>query len=176
MVELRDVDLRRDLHDVERLWLDYLTWGNDALEAQLGVRLPVRETVDHDLATIDKFQAPAGRMVLAIAGETAIGIGCLRRIRPDIAEIKRMYVDPAQRRGGTGRAILDALIAAARNAGYRSVRLESPSFLTAAHSLYRSSSFVDIDPYPESEIADQYRSHWVFMERVLYSEENEGSL
>lgn len=68
------------------------------------------------------------------------------------------------------------MIAAARNAGYRSVRLESPSFLTAAHSLYRSSSFVDIDPYPESEIADQYRSHWVFMERVLCSEENEGSL
>lgn len=168
MAELRDVDLRRDLQDVERLWLDYLTWGNDNLEAQLGFRLPVRETVDNDLATIDKFQAPAGHMVLAFADGTAIGIGCLRRIRPDIAEIKRMYVDPAQRRGGIGRAILDALIAAARNAGYRRVRLESPSFLTAAHSLYRSSRFVDIGPYPESEIPDQYRSHWVFMERVLY--------
>lgn len=78
-----------------------------------------------------------------------------------------MWVDPSSRRGGLGRAMLDRLIAAARSAGYRRVQLDSPDFMTAAHGLYRSSGFVDIGPYPETEIPDEYRSHWVFMEKVL---------
>ena len=63
--------------------------------------------------------------------------------------------------------MLDWLIAAAETAGYGSLRLDSPEFMTAAHALYRSRGFVDIGPYPESEIPDRYKSHWVFMERVL---------
>ena len=39
--------------------------------------------------------------------------------------------------------------------------------MTAAHRLYRSRGFVDIDAYAESEIPDEYRSHWVFMELSL---------
>ena len=64
--------------------------------------------------------------------------GCLKRIGPETAEIKRMYVDPSRRREGIGRALLDELLSAARHAGYQSVRLDSPDFMTAAHALYRS--------------------------------------
>jgi hypothetical protein len=39
--------------------------------------------------------------------------------------------------------------------------------MTAAHGLYRSSGFVEIEPYPESEIPDERKPHWVFMERTL---------
>jgi ribosomal protein S18 acetylase RimI-like enzyme len=66
-----------------------------------------------------------------------------------------------------GRALLDTLIAAARAERYARARLDSPDFMTAAHDLYRSTGFADIDPYPESEIPDEYKAHWVFMERVL---------
>jgi hypothetical protein len=51
--------------------------------------------------------------------------------------------------------------------GYKRVRLDSPDFMTAAHSLYRASGFKDIGPYPESEIPDEYKPHWIFMERNL---------
>ena len=63
--------------------------------------------------------------------------------------------------------MLDRLISAAEAAGYVSVRLDSPLFMTEAHALYRSRGFMDIAPYPESEIPDQYKSHWVFMERRI---------
>ncbi len=37
----------------------------------------------------------------------------------------------------------------------------------AGIGLYRSRGFVEIGPYPESESPDEYKPHWVFMERTL---------
>lgn len=167
MSEIREADLPHDLQAIRGLWLEYLTWGNDELEARHGFRLPVHEAVERDLADIAKFQPPGGRILLAFVENVAVGIACLQRIGPATAEVKRMYVRPSSRRAGLGRAMLERLIEAAKQAGYGSIRLDSPDFMTAAHALYRSSGFVDISPYPESEIPDEYKGFWVFMERKL---------
>jgi GNAT superfamily N-acetyltransferase len=170
VADIREADLPWDGDAVVRLWLDYLTWGNDGLEVRYGFRLPVTEAIERDLGSIAKFQPPEGRLLLAFEDDVAVGTAALRRIGPETAEIKRMWVDPAHRRAGTGRAMLDNLIAAARTAGYARIRLDSPDFMTSAHALYRSRGFFDIGPYSESEISeipDQYKSHWIFMERVL---------
>lgn len=167
MDEIRQADLDHDLEAVKTLWLQYLSWGNDELQKRFGFRLPVEDAVEHDLATIAKFQPPDGRILLAMEDNVVVGIACLRRMAPDTAEIKRMYVQPARRGKGLGRALLDGLIAEAEASGYDRVRLDSPNFMRAAHSLYRSTGFVDIDPYPESEIPDEFKTYWVFMERRL---------
>jgi GNAT superfamily N-acetyltransferase len=167
MVEIREADVARDRAALEGLWLDYLTWGNDGLEARYGFRLPVRESVDHDLASLEKFQPPDGRLLLGFEGDAAVATAAMRRIGPETAEIKRMYVRPPHRGAGIGRRMLDVLIAAAREAAYDRIRLDSPHFMTAAHGLYRSSGFVEIAQYPESEIPERFRSHWIFMERAL---------
>jgi hypothetical protein len=39
--------------------------------------------------------------------------------------------------------------------------------MKAAHSLYRSAGFQEIDPYMESEIPPEFQRHWVFMEKQL---------
>jgi putative acetyltransferase len=156
-----------DLADIERLWLEYLTWGNDQNEVHHGFRLPVRETVDHDLEAIAQFEPPGGRLLLAWDGDHAFGIGCLRGIAPGIGEIKRMYVEPAHRGTGAGSALLDALLAAARESGYSRVRLDSPTFMADAHRLYRRRGFQPIAPYPGSEIPEDLRAWWVFMELAL---------
>lgn len=65
MADVRDADLPPDLETVRALWLEYLTWGKDELEAMHGFRLPVQETVENDVATIAKFQPPDGRLLLA---------------------------------------------------------------------------------------------------------------
>lgn len=165
MVEIRQADPSHDLDAVKTLWLEYLSWGNDELQRRFGFRLQIQDAVAHDLDTVAKFQPPDGRLLLAVEDDVAVGVVCLRRMGPATAEIKRMYVRPAHRGRGLGRALLDQLIAEAL--GYRRIRLDSPTFMQAAHGLYRSSGFVDIDPYPKSEIPDEYKAFWVFMERAL---------
>ena len=78
-----------------------------------------------------------------------------------------MYVEPSHRRAGAGRAILDGLIAAVGGAGYARIRLDSPDFMTAAHALYRSCGFKDIEVYPEVEIPEEFHAFLVFMEREI---------
>jgi ribosomal protein S18 acetylase RimI-like enzyme len=167
VVTVRAADPSSDLDAVARLWLTYLTWGNDGLDARYGFRLPIERAVERDVASLAKFQPPDGALLVAVESGEVVGTASMQRIGPGTAEIKRMYVKPEHRGSGHGREMLDELIRTATAAGYDRIRLDSPDFMTAAHGLYRSRGFVAIDPYPESEIPDEYKSHWVFMELSL---------
>jgi GNAT superfamily N-acetyltransferase len=165
MIEIRQADLPANVDDVRRLWLDYLLWGNDELERRHGFRLPVEGAVQRDISTIEKFQPPDGRLLVAFVDGEAVGTAAMRRIRSDTAEIKRMWVSPSKRRSGIGGGMVDRLLEAAREAGYERIVLDSPEFMTAAHDLYRSKGFGGVEPYPESEIPPELHSRWLFMER-----------
>lgn len=168
VVEVRDVKLPYDTEVVRQLWIDYLTWGNDTMQKLHGVHPhdPVA-AVEQDIAMIGKFLPPNGRLKLAFTDTTVIGTGCLKSINTEIVEIKRMYVDPSYRKIGAGRAILRSLLESAKEAGYKKVRLDSPKFMEAAHSLYRSFGFKDIPVYEEVEIPEQFRQYLLFMELEL---------
>ena len=169
MDRIREAEFPHDLPDITRLWLEYVTWANAELEARYGFIESAVELVDHDLATIDRYVKPNGRLALLFDGGAAIGTVALRRLDPDVAELKRMYVDPSHRGAGLGRALLTETIATARAAGFRRIRLDSPAFMTAAHALYRANGFVDIDPYAGNEIPTEWRGRWLFMECSLDS-------
>jgi putative acetyltransferase len=82
-------------------------------------------------------------------GGRLLGIGALRRIGPDHAEIKSMHTAAAARGRGVARAILAHLLAVARSQGVRRVSLETgttPGF-AAARALYRSAGFVPCGPF-----------------------------
>ncbi len=168
VVEIRDAKLPDDIDLVRNLWIDYLTWGNDTMQKLHGVHPhDPKEAVEQDIAMIGKFLPPNGRLILASTDNTVFGTGCLKSINSEIGEIKRMYVDPSYRKIGAGRAILRSLLEAAKQAGYKKVRLDSPKFMEAAHSLYRSFGFKDIPVYDEVEIPQEFRQHLLFMELEL---------
>lgn len=167
-VEIRDANLPGDLDSIRTLWTDYLTWGNDSMQQLYGVHPHhPKEAVEKDIKMIDKFLPPHGRLLLAFIGKQACGIGCIKSIDKETGEIKRMYVDPSFRKIGAGRAILHSLLSAAKETGYKKVRLDSPKFMEAAHSLYRSFGFKDISAYPEVEIPEAFRQYLLFMELDL---------
>jgi GNAT superfamily N-acetyltransferase len=68
---------------------------------------------------------------------------------PSLAEIKRMYVDPAHRGRGLSRVVLQALVGFAREQGFDRVALETGEKQPEAIGLYESAGFVRVGPYGE---------------------------
>ena len=79
----------------------------------------------------------------------ADGAGCvaLRILDRETAEMKRLYVRSTHRGKGLGRALAQAAIAAARNAGCARIVLDSLPQMTEAQALYRALDFQPIAPY-----------------------------
>jgi GNAT superfamily N-acetyltransferase len=65
------------------------------------------------------------------------------------AELKRMFVSPAARGTGLGRALLEAVESAARAHGIQSLRLETGEPQVAAIALYERAGYVRIPPFGE---------------------------
>lgn len=92
-------------------------------------------------------------VILATHQGDLAGCGALKQLSNEAGELSRLYVRPAYRGRGIGKAILDAILASARARGFQSLSLETATFMTEAHSLYRSLGFQVTEPFrhvPES--------------------------
>lgn len=170
-VEVRYAQIPEDLERIKKLWFDYLVWGNDKMQERYGVHPHnPTEAVEQDIQQISKFQPPFGQLIIAVYEGEICGLGSLKGINSEIGEIKRMFVDPTFRRIGAGRTILQGLLEESKKAGYKKVRLDSPKFMEAAHLLYRSFGFRDIEAYPEMEIPADFKGYLLFMELDLMND------
>jgi GNAT superfamily N-acetyltransferase len=99
------------------------------------------------------YAPPDGRLALAwVDGEPA-GCIALRRLDARHAEAKRLYVRPAFRGRGLGRALLEWLIAEARAAGYAEIVGDTMPVMSQALSLYDRMGFERVEPYLEQPTA-----------------------
>jgi GNAT superfamily N-acetyltransferase len=89
----------------------------------------------------EEFDPPHGCFVVAVVEGAAVACGGFRHLSPGVAEIKRMFVDPAARRRGIGARILAFLEHRAEEAGYREAWLESGSEQPEAISLYVAAGY-----------------------------------
>ncbi len=82
-------------------------------------------------------------------GTDLCGIGALKQLSPSTGEIKSMRTDARHLRKGVGLAILDHIIAVARERGYRRLSLETGSGaeFEAALTLYRKRGFGNGEPF-----------------------------
>ena len=82
--------------------------------------------------------------------------GAVKRLADDLCEIKRMYVVPQARSRGHARRLLYALEDAARELGYRRVRLDTGRLQPHARALYESEGYRSIPDYNHNP----YASFW----------------
>ncbi|MEJ7602919.1 MAG: GNAT family N-acetyltransferase [Kofleriaceae bacterium] len=94
--------------------------------------------------------------VVAYRDGAPVGCGCFKELAGAArsVEIKRVYVGPEARGTGTGRAVVAALEAWARELGFPEIVLETGPLQTAAIALYESAGYQRIANYgPYAQLA-----------------------
>lgn len=148
LIELADASAQ-DLELVRAIFREYA--------GGLGVDLCFQQ-FDEELAGLPgEYAPPRGALLLAwVDGELA-GCCALRPLDtadyPNAAEMKRLYVRKAFRGFGLGRRLAEAVLDAARQAGYACVLLDTLDDMEAARALYEDLGFEDIPPYYHNPIA-----------------------
>ena len=118
------------------------------------------------------LRLPTAQSLLAESGGTVAGFAIGYRSRPAIGHLLTLDVDPAYRRTGVGRALLDELSARLRAAGARRIRLEVDIRNAGAVAFYERLGF-----RVEGRIPDYYgpERHAYVMGRELDGPAARGS-
>lgn len=90
-----------------------------------------------------------GAFFVVYLGAEAVGCGAVRVIGGASAEIKRMYVRPANRGRGAGAALLAALESEARRLGATRVVLETGDRQREALAFYQRAGYAEIPRFGE---------------------------
>lgn len=136
---------------VRGLFKEYGAWGQAK-----GIVFPEEfQAFQEQLANLPGcFAPPDGRLLLAMHQGRAAGCVALRKLGDDVCEMKRLYVAPAFRRLGIGRALAEAVIEQARKIGYASMRLDTVAAMKVAGVLYVSLGFKEIEAYRYNPLED----------------------
>jgi putative acetyltransferase len=114
---------------------------------------------------VDALLDPAITLFSFRADGTLLGIGAIKRLGPDHAEIKSMHTAQAARGRGVGRALLACLLDAARTRGFTRVSLETGTTadFAPARALYQNAGFTPCGPFASYEPTE----HNFFMTRDI---------
>jgi GNAT superfamily N-acetyltransferase len=148
--------------------------AGDDIGAIAGLFQAYAESLPVDLAYQDfaaelaglpgKYVPPLGALLIA-RDKAGMPLGCVA-LRPMTAaaccEMKRLYVAPAGRGLGLGRALVEAICTEARRLGYREIRLDTLPSMTEAIALYTRLGFTPIPAYYDTPVTGTH-----FLARAL---------
>lgn len=125
--------------------------------AGLGIDLCFQDFDAELLALPGDYAPPRGALLLALVNGVVAGCCALRPIDSsdyvNAAEMKRLYVRPGFRGLGLGRQLAEAILDAARLAGYDAVLLDTLDDMEIARAMYQELGFKEIPPYYHNPLA-----------------------
>ena len=124
------------------------------------------QALDRELETLQtRYGPPSGRAFLARRDGEVVGCGAYRRRSDEFCEMKRLFVPDRFRGLGLGRKLSAVLITAAKEEGFKLMRLDTAAQMSEAVALYEAIGFKRCAPY--NEYPERLMPHMVFMELVL---------
>lgn len=138
--------------------LDYIVAGNkeeyaaaavlfQEYAAWLGIDLSFQNFEEELQELHNMYAAPQGSLLLVKDGETFIGCVAVRKKEYGIAELKRMYVQPAYRKAGVAARLLVLAEDFAARAGYETMKLDTLSSMLPAMAFYRKHGYTETTAY-----------------------------
>ena len=151
-IRLFTPDLPQEWADVRTIFQEYA----DSLDVDLAF-----QNFSEELSELPgEYAAPRGVLLLAEVDGSIAGCCALRPLDasdyPNAAEMKRLYVRKAFRGFGLGRQLAEAIMDAARQAGYACVLLDTLDGMEAARALYAELGFFEIPPYYHNPLAGSH--------------------
>lgn len=138
-MEIKELENYEATQSIKEIFLEYSQFLNVDLCFQ---------GFEQELADLKKLYAPSsGCILVAEEGETLVGAVALKKIGEGICEMKRLYVRPAFRKYGIGRALVQLLIEKAKEKGYQTMKLDTLDSLKPAIALYQSFGFQETTAY-----------------------------
>ena len=132
------------LGHVRQFFRNYAGW--------LGVDLSFQK-FDEEMASLPgAYAPPEGRLFYAENDGQPAGCVGVRPFSEGVCEMKRLYVEPAQRGFGVGRDLALAAINAAKALGYRKILLDTLPAMRIAVKLYRELGFQEAPAYYQTPI------------------------
>lgn len=138
-IQLKTAETPKDFADAQKLILEYA--------ASLGFDLAF-QNFDQEMADLPNvYNKNDGGLYLGYLNHFPAGVVGLRRFSETEAELKRMYVSGDAKRKGIGRMLLRKCIETARQLGYKTIKLDTASYMDAAIKLYTDHGFVETGAY-----------------------------
>lgn len=143
---------------VDEMLREYVPWVMQGMESNYGIRFedPEAEAEMHHAAFADEARQMLqgqGLLLLAHWQDRPVALVALKPVDAHAAEVKRLYVRPDARGRRIGRALMGRLVTEARERGYRSLRLETLSFMHQAMSIYKALGFREVSAFDNSQSA-----------------------
>jgi GNAT superfamily N-acetyltransferase len=133
---------------VRGLYDAFIREADGPLDWEIDIEAEIAAGPPRDLAP------PTGTLLLVrVDGESA-GLGGVRHLDTDVAEVKSMYLSPAHRGKGLARRLLAELEGIARGRDCRAIRLDTSEYLTGAVTLYRAAGYREVPNYNANPKAD----------------------
>jgi carbonic anhydrase len=140
---------KKDVAAVKTLFLEYLEFVTAYLGQDLSFQGTEKEFAD--------FPQTYTSLFLAKRDEENLGAVGLKLLKPNLIELKRLYVTPVARGLGLGYKLSEAVIKDARAHGYDALYLDTDPGLTHANAVYEALGFRDIPQYYENPLGGQSR-------------------
>ena len=154
MNKIEIVDGINYLDEVKNLILEYTKFLGRDLTFQ---------NLDDELSDLEKkYYPPNGRIICAQVEEKIIGCVAYRKFDAERCEMKRLFVLEGYRKFHAGSKLIEEILIAAKNDGYKEMILDTITPLESAIHLYKKFGFVETAPYYENPMSDV-----VYMKKIL---------
>jgi GNAT superfamily N-acetyltransferase len=168
MIAIFQATTTSQLDDVRGLMRGFVAWHRERHVADMELidRYFDKREFEAELAALPgKYAPPGGSLLIGYKDEKPAGCVAMRDLGYGVCEMKRMFVLPSARGLGVGHKLAEQILADARAAGHRAMRLDTSKHQDEAMRLYERIGFRRIAPY--YPLTDDLKDWLVFFELSL---------